>query len=95
MPHFRYASNSSLTNCGNAVSVCAWVCACRFAGPRVATIYGTLYALNAVGAAIGAFTRGLLHDIAGGYRAGFIVALVILLCAALPIWVVNELRVYR
>jgi MFS family permease len=71
------------------------MCARRFAGPRVATIYGTLYALNAVGAAIGAFTGGLLHDITGGYRTGFVVAIVILLCSALPIWLVKELRVYR
>lgn len=71
------------------------MCARHFAGPRVATIYGTLYALNAVGAAIGAFVGGLLHDITGGYRTGFIVALCVLLCSALPIWVVKELRGYR
>ncbi len=67
----------------------------KFAGPRVATIYGTLYALNAVGAAIGAFTGGLLHDLTGGYRTGFVVALMLLLCSAVPIWAIKELRTYR
>ena len=71
------------------------MCARRFAGPRVATIYGTLYALNAVGAAIGAFAGGLLHDLTDGYRVGFVVALFLLLCSALPILLVKELRAYR
>ena len=39
-----------------------------FAGPRVATIYGVVYASNAVGAALGAFAGGLLHDLTGGFK---------------------------
>ena len=71
------------------------VCARYFAGPRVATIYGLIYASNAVGAAVGAFAGGLLHDLTGGYRAGLLMALVLIALAALPFWTVRELRNYR
>ena len=71
------------------------VCARYFAGPRVATIYGLIYASNAVGAAAGAFAGGLLHDLTGGYRAGLVMALFLIALAALPFWTVRELRNYR
>jgi len=66
-----------------------------FAGPRVATIYGVVYASNAVGAALGAFAGGLLHDLTGGYRAGLGMAIVLMLLAAMPFWIVPTLRNYR
>jgi MFS family permease len=66
-----------------------------FAGPRVATIYGVVYASNAVGAALGAFAGGLLHDLTGGYRAGLGMAIVLMLLAAVPFWTVPVLRNYR
>jgi MFS family permease len=66
-----------------------------FAGPRVATIYGLIYASNAVGAALGAFAGGLLHDLTGGYRASLATALVLICLAALPFWTVPALRNYR
>jgi MFS family permease len=66
-----------------------------FAGPRVATIYGVVYASNALGAALGAFAGGLLHDLTGGYRAGLSMAIVFMLLAALPFWTVPVLRNYR
>lgn len=66
-----------------------------FAGPRVATIYGVVYASNAVGAALGAFAGGLLHDLTGGYRAGLGMAIALMLLAAMPFWVVPTLRNYR
>jgi MFS family permease len=71
------------------------VAARYFAGPRVATIYGLIYASNAVGAAIGAFAGGLLHDLTGGYRAGLGMALVLIAIAALPFWTVPALRNFR
>ena len=71
------------------------VAARYFAGPRVATIYGLIYASNALGAALGAFAGGLLHDFTGGYGAGLVMALVLIGLAALPFWGVPTLRNFR
>jgi MFS family permease len=71
------------------------VAARYFAGPRVATIYGLIYASNAVGAALGAFAGGLLHDLTGGYRAGLAMALALIAVAALPFWTVPALKNFR
>jgi MFS family permease len=71
------------------------VCARYFAGPRVATIYGLIYASNAVGAALGSFAGGLLHDLTGGYRAGLAMALVLIAVAAMPFRTVPALRNFR
>lgn len=71
------------------------VCARYFAGPRVATIYGLIYAANAIGAALGAFAGGLLHDLTGGYRAGLAMALAFIAVAAMPFWTVPALRNFR
>jgi MFS family permease len=66
-----------------------------FAGPHVATIYGAIYSANALGAACGSLTGGILHDLTGGYRVGLAMALVLLGFAALPFWTVRELRNFR
>jgi MFS family permease len=71
------------------------VCARYFAGPRVATIYGLIYASNALGAAFGALAGGMLHDLTGGYRAGLVMAIVLIAAAALPFWTVRTLRTFR
>ena len=71
------------------------VCTAKFAGPHVATIYGTIYAVNSFGAALGALVGGLLHDATGGYRAGFVFSIIALALAAMPMWVVRELREFR
>jgi len=71
------------------------VAARYFAGPRVATIYGIIYASNAVGAALGSLAGGLLHDLTGGYVAGLAMALTSILLATLPFWTVRVLRTYR
>jgi MFS family permease len=71
------------------------VAARYFAGPRVATIYGLIYASNAVGAALGAFAGGLLHDLTGGYRAALAMSLALITIAALPFWTVPALRNFR
>lgn len=67
----------------------------HFAGPRVATIYGTIYGVNAIGAALGSLMGGVLHDLSGGYRAGFVFALCALALAAMPFWLVRALRDFR
>jgi MFS family permease len=71
------------------------VAARYFAGPRVATIYGLIYASNAVGAALGAFAGGLLYDLTGGYQAALALSLLLITIAALPFWTVPALRNFR
>jgi MFS family permease len=66
-----------------------------FAGPHVATIYGGIYAANALGAACGAFMGGVLHDLTGGYRVGLAAALGFIALAAAPFWAVPALRNFR
>ena len=55
-----------------------------FAGPGVATIYGTIFGLMALGAALGAWAGGLLHDLTNAYWPVAVVSSVSLIAAALP-----------
>jgi MFS family permease len=71
------------------------ICARHFAGSRVATIYGTIFATNSLGAAFGSLLGGVLHDLTGGYRAGLAVSLVFISLAAVPFWAVRELRYFK
>ncbi len=71
------------------------ICARHFAGPNVATIYGTIYSANALGAATGSFIGGLLHDLTGGYVPGLCFSLVFIALAAMPFWTVPALKHYR
>ncbi len=71
------------------------VCTRHFAGPRVATIYGTVYATNALGAAVGSLAGGVLHDVTGGYVAAYVFALASLAMAATPFLRVPALRDFR
>jgi MFS family permease len=66
-----------------------------FAGRQVATIYGVIYACNAFGAGLGALMAGVMHDLTGSYRPGFVFAVACLLVAVLPFWRVPDLRDYR
>ncbi len=71
------------------------ICARHFAGPRVATIYGTIYSANALGAAFGSLMGGLLHDLTGGYVLGLCFSLVFIGLAVMPFWTVPALRNFR
>jgi MFS family permease len=71
------------------------VAARYFRGPRVATIYGLIYASNAVGAALGALVGGALHDLSGGYALVLGFSLVCIALAAAPFWTVPALRNFR
>jgi predicted MFS family arabinose efflux permease len=71
------------------------ICAKFFAGANVATIYGTIYSTNAIGAAFGSYIGGVLHDLTGGYRAGLVFALAFIALAAAPFWTVPALRNFR
>jgi MFS family permease len=67
----------------------------QFAGPRVATIYGTVYSANAIGAAFGSLMGGVLHDLTGGYRTGFALSMCAVAMAVAPFWTVPALRNFR
>jgi len=71
------------------------VCTRHFAGPRVATIYGTIYATNALGAAVGSLMGGVLHDLSGGYVAACVFSLFSLAAAATPFLRVPALRDFK
>ena len=75
--------------------IIASISARHFAGPHVATIYGSIYSMNALGAAFGSLMGGLLHDLTGGYRAGLVVAMCFVALASSPFWTVRELRNFR
>jgi MFS family permease len=62
-----------------------------FAGPGQATIYGAVYACLSLGSGLGALLSGVLHDLTGGYRAAFALAMVCVVCAALPFWTSDAL----
>ncbi len=62
-----------------------------FPGPGQSTIYGVIYACMSIGSGIGAFLSGMLHDLTGGYRAAFVLAIVCVLLAALPFWASDRL----
>ena len=62
-----------------------------FPGSAQATIYGTIYACMSLGAALGAYTSGLLFDLSGTYRLGFALSMVGVLAAVAPFWISNKL----
>jgi MFS family permease len=55
-----------------------------FAGSSAGTIYGTIFCSMAIGGAIGSYAGGALHDLTGGYRTSFVLALLSILVAAEP-----------
>ena len=57
-----------------------------FRGPSQATLYGALYACLSVGSGLGALLSGVPHDLTGGYRAAFALAIARVVVAALPFW---------
>ena len=71
------------------------ICTRHFAGPRVATIYGTVLASNSVGAALGSLVGGVLHDLTGGYASTLVFSICSVALASMPFWVVPALRNYR
>ena len=64
-------------------------------GASVATIYGTIYSMNALGAAFGSYVGKVLHDLTGGYRGGLVFALVFIAIAATPFWAIHPLRTFH
>ena len=66
-----------------------------FAGRHVASIYGLMYAANAFGAGLGSYFGGVLHDVTGSYRPGFVLSVLILIMAGLPFWLIPAMRDFR
>jgi MFS family permease len=71
------------------------ICTRQFAGPRVATIYGTVFASNSLGAALGSLLGGVLHDLTGGYAMVLAFSLCSIALASTPFWTVPALRNFR
>jgi MFS family permease len=71
------------------------ICTRHFAGPRVATIYGMVFASNSVGAALGSLLGGVLHDLTGGYVVVLVFCLCAITLASTPFWTVPALRNFR
>ena len=71
------------------------ICTRHFAGPRVATIYGTVFASNSLGAALGSLMGGVLHDLTNGYATGLAFSICSIALASTPFWLVPALRNYR
>jgi MFS family permease len=63
-----------------------------FGGPAAATIFGTIGIGNGLGAALGSWIGGLLHDWTGHYDAVIAFAGASVLCAVLPFLAIRELR---
>ena len=63
-----------------------------FRGDDVATIFGMMTVGSGLGAGLGSWMSGLLHDWSGGYDAGMAFAFVAILCGVLPFLTVAELK---
>jgi MFS family permease len=63
-----------------------------FHGGDVATIFGAMTVGSGLGAALGSWTSGLLHDWTGSYDAGIGFAVLSVLCGILPFLTVAELK---
>ncbi len=63
-----------------------------FSGRGLASIYGAANIGQGAGAALGAFTAGVLYDLTGNYNAGFLFCVVSLLFGLTLFWVVPEIR---
>lgn len=71
------------------------LCAKIFPGAGLATIYGAIYACMSLGAASGSLISGVLHDLTGGYRAGFVFSMFAVLIAIAPFWTSPALKQFR
>lgn len=63
----------------------------HFGGAAFATIYGTMFAWMSLAGALGTLVSGLLYDMSGGYRAGFVFSMACVLVAVSPFWVPRPL----
>ncbi len=63
-----------------------------FRGERVGTIYGTISIGSGLGAALGSWSGGLIHDLTGSYDALLLFALVSVILGMIPFLSIRALR---
>ena len=59
----------------------------------MASIYGSIQTGQGVGAAVGTWIAGILHDATGNYNAVFILSFAALFVAVALFWFVPEMRI--
>ena len=64
-----------------------------FEGRQFGSIYGTMMLVGIAGGAAGPWVTGLLHDVTGGYAAGFWLALAASLVSAAAMWLAAPRKV--
>lgn len=67
----------------------------HFGGSGFATIYGSMFAWMSAAGALATFIAGLLYDLTGGYRAGFVFSMICVLVAVSPFWTRRPLAMRR
>ena len=63
-----------------------------FSGAGIGSIYGGLTLGMGLGAAAGSWGAGLLHDLTGGYNAGFVLAIAGSVAGIVLFWTVERPR---
>lgn len=71
------------------------ISATLFAGRGLGLIYGTITTGQGLGAAAGSWLAGYLHDLTGGYDAGFLMSVVFVATGVALFWTVPELAARR
>jgi MFS family permease len=71
------------------------VSAILFSGRGLGTIYGTITTGQGLGAGVGSWMAGFLHDVTGGYDVGFLVSTGFILIGITLFWTVPELSARR
>lgn len=71
------------------------IAATLFAGRGLGVIYGTITTGQGLGAAAGTWIAGYLHDLTGGYDAGFLLSVIFVGTGIALFWTVPELAARR
>src|SRR3546814_20999716 len=66
-----------------------------FAGRGIGSIYGPITTGQGLGAAVGTWVAGYLHDLTGGYNAGFLLSVTFVGAGLGLFWGVPELAARR
>ncbi|MEQ8818214.1 MAG: MFS transporter [Thalassobaculum sp.] len=75
--------------------VVSTIAATLFAGRGLGVIYGTITTGQGLGAAVGSWVAGYLHDLTGGYDAGFGLSVAFVITGIALFWTVPELAARR